>query len=426
MAGTDTIASVNTLLMIAFHFPPLVGSSGIQRTLRFAQYLPEFGWRPVILAPTTNVYEESDVATLEQIPPGCEVVRVPSLDTGRHLSIAGRYPGVLALPDRWASWAWLAPALGAHVCRRIGATAIWSTYPIATAHRIGARIARRTGLPWVADFRDPMLQEGYPEGEARRRSFKRLEDEIAGVSARMVFVTPSALKTYRLRYPALPDSHYALIENGYDESVFAGLSSVSPPQRGSRPLIVVHSGIVYPSERDPTALFVALGRLKSSARIRSGQFVVRFRAPVHGDLLERLARENDVTEFVDIAPPIPYKSAVAEMLSSDGLLVMQANNCNEQIPAKVYEYVRAGRPILGLADPTGDTGRLLDRLASGPVVPLESTEAIESALPAFLQQLTTSPMVSARVSASGDYSRRSLTRRLASTLDELTAVAART
>jgi len=405
--------------MVAFHFPPLVGSSGIQRTLRFAQYLPDFGWRPVILVPSTNAYEDRDLSTLDQIPPGCDVVRVPSLDTGRHLSIAGRYPGFLAMPDRWASWAWLAPAMGANACRRFGAKALWSTYPIATAHRIGASIARRTGLPWIADFRDPMLQDGYPEDAARRRAFNRLEDEIADVSARMVFVTPSALRTYRSRYPTLDETHFVLIENGYDESVFASIGAISPPARQGRPLVLVHSGIVYPSERDPTALFVALGRLKNAGSIRPGQFLLRFRAPVHGDLLRALANRNDVAEFVEVSPPIPYREAVAEMLTSDGLVVMQANNCNEQIPAKVYEYVRAGRPILGLADPAGDTGHFLIRQARGPVAALESAEGIESAFSAFLEQLSLSPDAANSIQTSREFSRRDLTRCLASTLDEL-------
>jgi hypothetical protein len=62
---------------------------------------------------------------------------------------------------------------------------------------------------------------------------------------------------------------------------------------------------------------------------------------------------------VDLAPPIPYRQAVGEMLGADLLLVFQGPNFNSQIPAKVYEYLRAGRPILGLVDPKGDTAAQL-------------------------------------------------------------------
>ena len=415
-----TIAAVKTLLMIAFHFPPLVGSSGIQRTLRFAQYLPEFGWKPVVLAPSINVYQESDPNSLSQVPAGCEIVRVPSLDTGRHLAIAGRYPGFLALPDRWASWSWLAPTIGANACRRLGVDAIWSTYPIATAHRIGARIARRTGLPWMADFRDPMLQDGYPEDPTRRFAFKKLEDEIAAASSRMVFVTPSARATYRARYPALPDSHFEVIENGYDESVFAAVGPVVPPPRGGRRLVILHSGIVYPSERDPTALMQALGQLKTAGRIAADKVVFRFRASVHDDLIVNLAARYGVSDLIEVAPSIPYRDAVAEMLAADGLMVLQANNCNEQIPAKVYEYVRAERPILGLADPIGETGLLLLRVARGPVAALESAAMIEHAVIIFLSMLESDEVLREGAGAGQDYSRHNLTRRLCESLDELT------
>src|SRR5690606_48022 len=99
---------------------------------------------------------------------------------------------------------------------------------------------------------------------------------------------------------------FALIENGYDESSFEGLEVPEPAPAGG-PLLLLHSGIVYPSERDPAALFTALGRLRERGAIRLGEFVIRFRAAVHDALLRELAERHRVTEFVDIAPAIPYR-----------------------------------------------------------------------------------------------------------------------
>src|SRR5688572_7689589 len=93
------------LLMIAFYFPPMVGSSGIQRTLRFARYLPQFGWEPLILTAHPRAYERISDDQLEQ-QSGLVVRRAFAVDARRHLSIKGRYPGFLGRPDRWASW-WL-------------------------------------------------------------------------------------------------------------------------------------------------------------------------------------------------------------------------------------------------------------------------------------------------------------------------------
>jgi len=153
---------VKRVLMIAYHFPPLHGSSGMQRTLRFARYLPDHGWEPIILAPSPRAYEQIDSGQLADIPQQVRIHRAFALDTARHLKVMGRYPRVLALPDRWVSW-WLgAVPAGWYLIKKYKPDVIWSTYPIATAHLIGLTLQRLTGIPWMADFRDPMVQPDYP------------------------------------------------------------------------------------------------------------------------------------------------------------------------------------------------------------------------------------------------------------------------
>src|SRR5262245_14053771 len=153
---------MRSLLMIAFHFPPLAGSSGIQRTLSFARHLPRLGWRPLILAAHPRAFSSVSDDQLADIPSEVVVERAFALDSSRHLAIAGRYPAFAARPDRWISW-WLgAVPRGLTMIRRYRPAAIWSTYPIATAHKIASTLHRLSGLPWVADFRDPMTEDGYP------------------------------------------------------------------------------------------------------------------------------------------------------------------------------------------------------------------------------------------------------------------------
>ena len=209
-----------------------------------------------------------------------------------------------------------------------------------------------------------------------------------------------------------------LIENGYDESSFDGLPAVTATAQGGPP-VLLHSGIVYPSERDPGALFEALARLARDHRIEPGDFVIRFRASVHEDLLRTLADRCGVSAFMDIEPAIAYREALSEMLGADALLVMQGANCNEQILAKLYEYLRAGRPILGLADPRGDTGRTLAALGYPFVTALESADAIETALPAFVRALSAGTLPAVSRDVASRFSRRILTSRFAGLLDEV-------
>lgn len=384
MTFASETSTPRRVLMVAFHFPPMAGSSGVQRTLRFVQHLPALGWQPAVLTAHPRVHPQTSNDLLAQIPAGTPVERAFALDTSKHLSIAGRYPAALARPDRWVSWALGAVPAGLAMIRRFKPDVIWSTYPIATAHLIAHRLHRVSGIPWVADFRDPMAQEGYPADPRTWASFKAIEERAARDAARLVFVTPSARAMYRDRY-ALGSERIALIENGYDEESFSAAEQdlgVEPLNPGCFTLL--HSGIVYPSERDPRAMFAALGRLRASGRIGPDTLRLRFRAPTTTELLQGLARETRTEDIIEILPPVPYAQALQEMMRADGLLVMQGANCNEQVPAKLYEYFRACRPILGLADPVGDTARVMADAGVAPIAQLEDSAAVEAALLAYL------------------------------------------
>jgi len=371
--------------MIAFHFPPYSGSSGIHRTFRFVQHLPALGWEPLVLTATTGAYERCS-GDLD-LPRGLVIRRAIALDAARHLSVLGRYPSVLARPDRWMTWQFDGARVGAQMVQQFKPLAIWSTYPIATAHVIAARLRARFGLPWIADFRDPMVQDDYPPEPKRRASFQQIEETTLRSASASVFTTPGAAREYERRYP---EARICVIENGYDEESFAAVEDeavrLGPLVQGA--VTILHSGIVYPSERDPTQLMAALARLKKSRALDGGtRLVFRFRAAVHEELLASLARRYDVTDLIELAPPVPYRDALTEMLRADGLLVLQAANCNEQIPVKVYEYLRARRPILALTDLAGDTARLLETSGVRHIAPLDDATAIASVVLAFLREL---------------------------------------
>lgn len=374
--------------MIAYHFPPLAGSSGIQRTLRFVQHLPSMGWQPLVLSASSNAYERTSDDLLADVPAGTVVRRAFALDTARHLQVAGRYVGWMARPDRWVSWQFDAVRQGMKLVKEFKPDVIWSTYPIATAHVIASKLHKKTGIPWVADFRDPMAQDDYPANLVTKQHYRDIEED-ASIHARFcVFTTPGAARIYQQRYPANSE-RVVVLENGYDEESFVS-AALQPPTNDvvnadKRPLIMLHSGIVYPSERDPTQLFEALGRLKQAGKLSPDDLRIRFRASVHDDLLASLATAHGAQEFVELCPAIPYRQALAEMLAVDVLLVMQATNCNAQIPAKIYEYLRAGKPILALTDPAGDTAGVLRGADLHDVIRLDSSGDIEKRLPLFIQ-----------------------------------------
>ncbi|MCK7579213.1 MAG: glycosyltransferase [Chromatiales bacterium] len=407
---------MKSVLMIAYHFPPLAGSSGIQRTLCFARHLPEFGWKPIVLTAHPRAYAYIDDTSTAEHSQEFWTIRAPAWDAARHLSIHGRYPRVLARPDRWSSW-WLgAVPAGLVAIRRYRPDVIWSTYPIATAHRIGHTLACASRLPWIADFRDPMAQDDYPTDPAQWRSFLSVEQAAIRCANLSTFTAPGAAALYRQRYPKRVN-RMQVIENGYDEASFETESPSVTLNPGR--LTLLHSGIVYPSERDPTQLMQALAILKRESPQVFARLLIRFRAPVHDDLLRDAANRCGAANAIEILPPIRHREAIAEMRSADGLLILQARNCNRQIPAKFYEYLASQRPLLVLTDPEGDTAHAARAIGVDAIAPLDDASAIASLLQRWAANPEAIPRPSQTVIA--NTTRRARTAQLADWLDRLSA-----
>jgi hypothetical protein len=376
------------ILMIAFHYPPWSGGSGIQRALKFSEYLPELGWQPLILTAHPRAYPQVGNEQLEQIPVNVVVKRAFALDVARHLSLRGVYPRWLALPDRWGSW-WLgAVPAGLQLIRRYRPTMLWSTYPTATAHLIGLTLHRLTGIPWIADFRDPMTEGAYPNDRMTRRVYRGIERHTVKYCAGAVFTAPGALRMYAERYAEIPPSRWSLIANGYDEEEFTAVERTIGSRTPLHPqMVLVHSGVLYPSERDPRAFFGAVADLRNAGKISSHSLKIILRASGSEESYREMIRANGIEDIIFLEPPVPRPAALTEMIKANGLLLFQASNCNHQIPAKVYEYLRAKRPIFALTDPNGDTACLLRGMGTHTIVCLDSQAQIAQGMYEFLLKL---------------------------------------
>jgi glycosyltransferase involved in cell wall biosynthesis len=294
----------------------------------------------------------------------------------------------MALPDRWASWWLSAVPTGLRLIRRHRPRVIWSTYPVATAHLIGLTLHRLTGLPWIADFRDPMTEDDYPPDRLRRRACSWIERRTVAHASRLVFVAESALELYLKRYPTLARERCLLIPNGYDERDFQGLTASGASNgAANRPLRLVHAGLIYPEERDPRPLFRSLSRLKRDGRVGTQNLRIDLRAAGSEAYYRAILRELDIDDIVHLLPAIAYRQVLQECLDADALLLLQGASCNHQIPAKTYEYLRAGKPILALTPDAGDTAELLRRTGGATLVDLDDETGIAATLPAFLSRV---------------------------------------
>lgn len=406
--------------MVAFHFPPAAMGSGHLRTLGFARYLPPNGWQPIVLSANERAYPRTAATPESMIPSGCLVHRSFALDAGRQLAVFGKYPGFIAAPDRWMSW-WPAAVLaGLKLIRRHRVEAIWSTYPVMSAHHIAYTLSRLSRLPWIADFRDPVAVSVGSGNRYAAASQERWEKRVLKHADRIVLTTPSAQRDYATRFPAIASSgRIALIPNGYDESAFTHLPSTAP--LAGRPVVLVHSGLLYADGRDPKPFFSALAQLKQSGAIKPETLRIILRASGSETAYRQELTHLGIGDIVTLAPPISNREALEEQATADGLLLFQGARFNRQIPAKLYEYLHIGRPIFALTDAHGDTASLLRDVGSQWFAAMDDAAAIRTQLARFVDAIrrqVASPVPQARVAR---YARSEGARALAALFDEVTA-----
>jgi glycosyltransferase involved in cell wall biosynthesis len=365
---------VKRVLFIAYHFPPILGSSGYLRTLKFTRYLPEHGIEPTVLTVNPRAYPEWNGAQLAQIPKGVEVVRCFALDAARHLAWRGRYPAFLGVPDRFATWIPFAIAAGLRIIKRKRIDAIISTYPIPSAHVIGGAVARLSGLPWVADFRDPMYDDPPVNLSAPMRARRAIERRAMARCTRALVVTESVRELFRSRYGEVTAAKIQVIPNGYDENDFQGVGDA--PREAGAPVTFIHAGLLQQEDRDPVPFFRGIRRALDEGRLKAGALQVKLMGTGNNDVFAREIAALRLEDTVRLLPQKPYSQALREMAAADVLLLFQGPSCDPQIPAKLYEYLRIGKPILAVTTDRGETGRAVRDAQAGRVVAWDDTASL--------------------------------------------------
>ncbi len=412
------------VLMVAFHYPPEHSSSGVLRTLKFSKYLPDYRWQPTILTVRENCYDQTDNALLQQIPPSVRVCRTSAFDTKKVFSIRGKYLRITTIPDRFVAWLPFAVSAGLRLIRIERIDAIYSTSPMATAHLIASALKSLTKIPWIADFRDPWTE---PALIANRRAplFRLecfLERRVIQQADRLVFTTEQLREELVSRYPDVDRRKAVVIPNGYDEEDFPDLSRVRPDPL---PIRIMHTGLVDASYRSPRGFLEALAHLLKNGDILADQVHVEFmgggeylRSADFRSQLENLGLER----VVSIAGRVSYAECLQRQARSHILLLLQCgSDTRALIPAKAFEYLRVGRPILAIVPP-GASSELFQRTGGAKVADPNDPAAICNALLELLVNARAGNWSSdARPAALQSYTRRALTGRLASELTQLCA-----
>jgi glycosyltransferase involved in cell wall biosynthesis len=427
-------------LILAYHFPP-IGGGGAQRSLKFARYLPEFGYAVTVVTgrgTSTDRWSPSDETLLAEFPATC-VRRLPQPEpdpSGRWQARAERWLGLTSPRSRW--WTGGAVREGLRLSEDVDVIcASMSPFNTAEAAMI---LSRELGKPWVADLRDPWALDEmmiYPSLWHRRRELERMR-RLLGTSAAVVTTTPEAARRIRAQLPELADRPVVSIPNGFDRSDF----EAAPPERRDSVFCIVHTGYLHTD----------IGRRQHRARVRRllGGSVrgVDILPRSHVYLLEAIERliERDPSlrsrievllagvlsrsdrEVADRSPVVrvlgylPHHVAIALMRSADLLFLPMYNLPSGVrsgiVPGKTYEYLAAQRPILA-AVPPGDTRDILVQAGSAHICAPDDVEGMADAIEGQLKGWAARP---ARVPNEilERFERRFLTGELAAVLDAVT------
>jgi glycosyltransferase involved in cell wall biosynthesis len=416
---------VKRVLFLAYLFPP-IANSGTQRSLKFAKYLADWGWEPVVVTAAEFHGHHTDPALLDDLPPGVRVVRVPMLN--EHIahslsSVLGSGTVARRIGDglRWRmqnhrrppdfhSW-WQPTAFRAamRLCRQHRFDAILATgYPW-TSLVTGRDLSGATGIPFVADFRDlwageHLFREERPDGAGELA----LEHSVVEHATRVVTASNGIARRLAGAHPDVDRAKFVTIHNGFDPG---DLDVPAAPRAADCRFRIVFTG-VWKDGYNPAHLYDAIGWIHRSAPALLEGVEVITAGYTPGE-----AAWRGLDAYITERGVVSHREAVALMRSADLLYLSHVDRDRQWVvPGKLYEYLATGVPVLALS-PDDESARIIRGVGGGIAVSPEHPGDLYNALAAACRH--SSFAVPARHAAAlAAFERRHLAQRLASILDE--------
>lgn len=409
------------VLFIAYLFPP-VPNSGTRRSLSFANHLPDFGWEPLVLSWTPNPDTRLDPELLAELRPGTRVERVPlqSRDRAERWmrwvparwreraieAVAWRLRERATVPDLAAGWLPLAVERAVQLHEAAGFDVIYASGWPWTAFLIAREVSRRTGKPYVLDYRDQWTPSGDMAWEhaspQQLRENPALERLAAGEAAAVVTVTRALVRSIG-RDCGRDDLQ--LITNGFEPTDFAG--DAAAPEDGL--LRITYTG-VWRDGYGLDDLYAAIVQLKQAGHPELARLRVQAAGFAPGQ-----AQALGLTAWVEELGPVPHSRAIDLMKRSSLLYlpVPRGYYATASLPGKLFEYLGCGRPILAVVPADSEVAQVLDEVGGGMRVEPGNVDALAAALLSCLRgELAVRPP-----QGIDRFSRASTTRRLAAVFD---------
>jgi hypothetical protein len=423
------------VLVIAYYWPPS-GGSGVQRWVKFVKYLPAEGWEPVVFAPLNADYPSLDPSFQAEVPADVEVIRgriwepyaaYRKLTGAKSTQVTEISSGKKTWKQRLSLWiranlfvpdprvGWVKPSvktLKAYL-REHPVDAVVTTGPPHSVHLIGLRLHQALGVPWIPDFRDPWSRMYYlkylPMTPATWRKLCRLEQKVLDQSTTVLACTPLVQEEFR----AQTKTPVACITNGFDEEDFTG-----PAPEGDGHFNITHTGL-FAADGNPLTLWKVLGQMAAGDASFRDALRLRLVGKVDREVLDAIAAEGLADNIVAVGPR-NHAEAVREQRSATILLLPLRNDPEYRpiLPGKLFEYLAARRPVLGIGQPDGAMARVLTATQAGITADWADAAAMKEFIGTAWAQFREGG-VPATAGDIGPYTRRNLTKALAQLLEKV-------
>lgn len=421
------------VLYITYYWPPS-GGAGVQRSLKMARYLPEFGVEPIVLTVDAEsaTYPVEDPSLLAEVSSKLRVVRTGSFEPLQVLSrlVGGKNKvpyggfankdkerwtqkilrfvrGNFFLPDARKGWVRYALRAAGRIIREEQIDTVVISSPPHSSQLIGLALKQRfPNIRWIADLRDPWTDiYYYPDllhtGLARSID-RKLERKVLEKCDCVLVVSQDIKRLFAAKSERLDPDKIHVIPNGFDPSDFD--ADILPPADVFR---ITYVGTLAESYR-PEVFFKVLSRLRKSGLEKPLR--LRFVGSTHA-VVDPLLKQYELDDITEFAGHVPHREATRYMQSGNALLLVipDVAQANGILTGKLFEYIGAGRPIIGLGPKEGDASAILQETGAGKMFEREEEELLLQ----FLRQIIDHAPIPAAAKRSEAYSRKALAQALA-------------
>ena len=372
------------VLFITYYWPPS-GKASLHWPLKMIKHLPSFDWLPIVLTVEKDTFSQKDETFENEIPKEVKVIRakayepfnvykkligkskedklIPSETISKqnksfahNLSIWIRMN--LFIPDARVGWYFPAVKSGSNILSKENVEAIVSVGPPHTTHLIGKKLAAKFYLPHVPVFIDPWTDIAYYKDFTRNLITKRidnkLEKSVLKNSNAIVFVTKTMRKDYEKKYPSIKNKTNVLYW-GYSGEDFSSLPA--PKSMESKEEVLLHSGNIFDYQNPKKYWSTLKNEIDTGRKLK-----IKFIGTVAPEIKQSI-REAGLNEYTEYRGFLPYKEMLQEMLNADYLLVCATEP--RHVPGKLFEYLRAGKPIIAFGNDNKEVKEILSNANAG-------------------------------------------------------------